>query len=139
MEFWFIVLFYHFIWKHDNSCKGRKNLKPIIIMSKVTTSDWAAWINLMPPLPTPGGTLHVTGIVDAHSKELAFLVKAVPQGTNPKILLLNLIVQNGIVPVDNPQRVHYTEPLLKKHQYNTVEIFYKKERIALIDEIKEIY
>jgi|SRR5687767_3674995 len=108
-------------------------------MSKVTTSDWAAWVNLMPPLPTPGGTLHVTGNVDTHSTDFAFLEKAVPQGINPKILMLNLIVETGIVPVKNPQRVHYTEPLAQKKQYQTVEIFYKQERIALIDEIKEVY
>lgn len=108
-------------------------------MSKVTTSNWTAWINLMPPLPTPGGTLHVTGDVDTHSSDFAYLSKAVPQGINPKILLLNLIVETGIVPATNPQKVHYTEALQKKDQYSSIEILHKGERVTVIDEIGEVH
>jgi hypothetical protein len=113
-------------------------LKPFI-MTNVTTTNWAAWVNLMPPRPTPGGTLHVTGDVDTHSTDFAYLEKANPQGINPKILLLNLIVETGIVPATNPQKVHYTEGLRQKDQYSRVEIFYKGERIVMIDEIKEVH
>lgn len=108
-------------------------------MANIPTSNWAAWINLMPPLPTPGGTLHVIGTVDTNSSDFAFLQKKVPQGTNPKILLLDLKVETGTIPAKNPQLVHYTESLTDKKQYHTVEIFYKQERIALIDEIKEVH
>jgi hypothetical protein len=108
-------------------------------MSKITTSNWTAWVNLMPILPTPGGTLHVTGDVDTHSADFSFLEKANPQGINPKILLLNLVVETGYVPATNPQKVHYTEGLQQKDQYTSIEIFYQGERIVMIDEIKEVH
>lgn len=108
-------------------------------MSNITTSNWAAWVNLMPPRPTPGGTLHVTGDVDTHSTDFAFLEKAIPQGTNIKILLLNLIVETGIVPATNPQKAHYTEGLQLKDQYTSVEVLYNGKRVVFIDEIKEAH
>jgi hypothetical protein len=108
-------------------------------MPAIITSNWSAWVNLMPPRPTPGGTLHVTGEVDTQSMDLAFLEKAIPQGINPAILLLNLVVVTGIVPVANPQKVHFTEGLAKSNQYTSVEILYKGDRIAVIDEIKEVH
>lgn len=107
--------------------------------TKITTRDWAAWVNLMPPLPTPGGTLHVTGEVDTHSTKFAFLKRAEPQGINPKILILDLMVQAGIVPAKNPQRVHYTEALKEKQQYTSVEIRYEGKVIAEIDHIEEVH
>lgn len=82
--------------------------------AKITTSDWAAWVNLMMPGPTPSGTLHVVGKVDTHSANFAFLEKAVPQGINPAILLLNLRTEIGIAPAANPQKVSYTEALSAK-------------------------
>jgi hypothetical protein len=108
-------------------------------MSKLTTSDWAAWVNLMPPRPTPGGTLHVTGDVDTHSADMAYLEKKIPQGINPKILLLDLKIVAGTAPAKNPQKVHYNEGLQQKDQYTSVEIYYEGERVAMIDEIKEVH
>jgi len=103
-------------------------------MPKIKTSDWNAWIDTMPVQPTPGGTLHVTGEVDAGSA-LAFLVKRQPQGINPQVLLLDLQVVNGIVPVKNPQQVHYRENLEKGQRYTEVDIFYQGQEEARITEI----
>jgi hypothetical protein len=113
------------------------NNKPFI-MANITTSNWEAWVNLMPPRPTPGGTLHVTGDVNTHSSDMAYLEKAIPQGKNPAILLLNLNTVAGTVPANNPQKVHYHEELQQKDQYSSIEILYEGERIAMIDEIKEV-
>ncbi len=105
-------------------------------MANITTSKWEAWINIMPIQPTPDGTLHVIGEVDTHSADFAFLEKAIPQGKNDKILLLNLKVETGIAPATNPQRVHYTEALQKKDQYTNIEILHKGKSIASIRDIK---
>lgn len=103
-------------------------------MPQVTTSDWAAWIDMMPIQPTPGGTLHVIGQVDAGTA-LAFLRKRQPQGFNPHILLLDLHVVNGIVPVKNPQQVHYSEGLDKDQRYTEVDIFFEGKEVGKITEI----
>ena len=105
-------------------------------MKKVTTSDWKAWVNKMPGPGTPHhNTLHVVGTVDTYSKDLAYLQKREPQGINPHILLLDLHVITGFVPVDNPQRVHYYENLAEEQSYKSIEIYYEGKREATIDEI----
>ncbi len=106
---------------------------------KITTSDWVAWINLMMPRPTPGGTLHVIGKADTHSVDFAFLEKAVPQGTNPSILLLNLRTETGIAPANNPQTVSYNEALSAKDQYSEVQVWYKGKLEATITKIEEVH
>jgi hypothetical protein len=108
-------------------------------MSNPTTSNWKAVVNLMPIRPTPGGTLTVTGDVDTHSTDLALLKKAVPQGINPKTLLLDLEVSTGTKPVTNPQKVHYTEGLIQEKQYTSVEILYEGKTVGVIDNIEEIH
>ncbi|MOA40199.1 hypothetical protein D3C78_1620510 [compost metagenome] len=97
-------------------------------MSKIETSDWSAIIDRksVPPV------LLVAGIVNAPDKMLAFLVKKVPQGFVKENLLLDLGIVNGIVPVNNPQPVTYTERLDKDVNYQSVEIFYEGERIEIV-------
>lgn len=107
--------------------------------TKITTSDWAAWVNLMMPRPTPGGTLHVVGTVDTHSADFAFLEKAVPQGKNPSILLLNLRTETGTAPAKNPQNVNYTEALQTKNQYREVQVWYNGKPEATITKIEEVH
>lgn len=107
--------------------------------AKITTSDWAAWVNLMMPGPTPSGTLHVVGKVDTHSANFAFLEKAVPQGINPAILLLNLRTETGIAPAANPQNVSYTEALSAKDQYSEVQVWCHGKLEATITKIEEVH
>jgi hypothetical protein len=72
------------------------------------SSDWYAWVNTMPPRPH---TLHVMGnVIVPNSNTVVNLVKAVPQGINPKILLLEVevdLASGG--DIDKQQKVHYSE------------------------------
>lgn len=106
-------------------------------MTQIITKDWKAWIDKQPVQPTPGGTLHVTGEVDTQSTDQARLVKKVPQGINPNILLLELEI-GGIVPAKNPQKVHYTDGL-QNETYTSIEIFYEENVIASITDIPEVH
>ena len=106
-------------------------------MSEIITRDWKAWINKQPVQPTPGGTLYITGEVDTQGTDEARLIKKIPQGINPAILLLE-IKAGGIVPAKNPQKVHYTEGL-QKLIYTSVEIFHNEEVIARITDIPETH
>jgi hypothetical protein len=105
---------------------------------KISTSHWKAWINMMPGphKPNRGIPLHVIGTVDTHNTDLAYLESRVPQGINPKILMLDLHVVTGIVPVHNPQQVHYTQYIKSKDTYNLIEIYYEGNRVAEIDHIE---
>lgn len=54
------------------------------------SSNWKAWLNVM---PGSGPTLHVTGDVTVPTGGYsAKLIGHVPQGFNPQILLLDLVV-----------------------------------------------
>lgn len=105
-------------------------------MSNVTTSKWEAWIDVMPgDMPS----LHVTAEVDTHSADMAILEKRMPQGINPKILLLDLKTFSGTKPETNPQQVKYTEEVHNTEVYEQVDVFYDDEVIASIKEIKVIH
>lgn len=74
----------------------------------VTTSDWYAWVNKMPPGPA---SFHVTGTVNLPTPGYdAKLVVASPQGFNPKELILDLVItpKPGVWPqVITPVSVRY--------------------------------
>jgi hypothetical protein len=82
---------------------------------------WKAWLDLMPP-GTP--TLHVTGkcIFPKHGYKVT-LKKAMPQGINPAILLLQKVVKppTGIV-IPTPQTVLVNFTLKTKTKYKAVTI-----------------
>lgn len=72
--------------------------------------DWHAWVNAMPPGPH---TLHVSGTVTVPNGDtLVKLARAVPQGFNPRILILNLELHNASASScnDTEVKVHYSEP-----------------------------
>ena len=102
-------------------------------MDNVTSSKWVAWINQEPLQPTNEGTLHVTGEVDSHSTKFAVLRKKNPQGINEKILLLEIKLYSGIIPVNNPQLLHYSEEL--ESTYSSIEIFYGSQKVTQIADI----
>lgn len=57
-------------------------------LESIANNDWAAWNDLMPPGPI---SLHVAGDIEVANPGIeAILVEAIPQGTNPDILLLDL-------------------------------------------------
>ncbi|MBZ0238498.1 MAG: hypothetical protein K8M05_39660 [Deltaproteobacteria bacterium] len=77
----------------------------------VTTSDWYAWVNKMPPGPA---SFHVTGLVKVPTPGYDVkLVPASPQGINPKELILDLVVtpRPGAWPqVVTPMSVRFDKP-----------------------------
>jgi hypothetical protein len=78
----------------------------------VDTADWYAWLDRMPVGP---GAFHVTGVVYLPSPGYeAMLVRAVPQGINPRELILDLKLTErpGIWPqVITPTSVRLDEEL----------------------------
>lgn len=104
-------------------------------MPNVATTNWQAWIKKRPAKPAAVITLHATAEADTDSEDFAFLVKRIPQGTNVKILMLDVKEENGIAAATNPQSIHYAESLRKSNQYSSIEIFWKGEKIK---EIKDI-
>lgn len=84
-------------------------------------SGWKAWLDLMPPSP---GTLHVTGKCrfPSHGYKVT-LKKAVPQGINPAILLLQKVVRPPTGPVIQiPETVEVKYQLKTKTKYTHVTI-----------------
>ena len=96
----------------------------------VATRDWYAWNNKMPPKPDD---FHIVGEVDVPNPGVdAELVPRVPQGTNPDILMLNLVLTQrpGIWPrVITPKQVRYDRVLVNS-DYTEVHIFCGDEVIA---------
>jgi hypothetical protein len=86
----------------------------------VKCGKWQAWLDTMPGPPTP--TLHVTGECLAPSASYKIkLVPAVPQGINPKILILKKVVTQGTgiqVPTKIP--VHYTKKTKIRYTHVTI-------------------
>lgn len=105
-------------------------------MSKVTTSNWEAWVDTM---PGDKPTLHVSADADTHSIDLAVLEKREPQGTNPEILLLDLKTFTGTKPESNPQQIHYKEELKNAEQYEQIDVYFSGELIKRIEEIKVVH
>ena len=90
-------------------------------------SDFAAWINLMPP---SSGQLIVTGkVVTTAGNKLPKLTAKTPQGINPKMLLLDLTIETtSDVGTDDvaPRDVRFEKPA-GKGQYTDVEVFFGGE------------
>ena len=86
--------------QHVLACDGTK------------TQNWTAWLDTRPPKPDH---LHVTGEVEVSNPGVqAILLKKVPQGINPEILLLDLhlVQQPGIWPaVISTAQARYDETL----------------------------
>lgn len=114
-----------------NDYKILKNKK----MENVTTSNWKAWISKN-ETASKNLKFQITGDVDTHSTDFAFLKKKAPQGFNPTILLLELKVEKGTIPAKNPQQVHYSQPVEKKMHYTAVDIIFKGKIIAQIKDIQ---
>jgi hypothetical protein len=102
------------------------------------TSNWKAVEDRQPP----GVRLKVTGTVTTtRSNQEPRLTKAIPQGINPAILLLDLtITTTGEVGNDvmGKRQVEYREEI-KAGQYTSVEVRYDGQRIAMIDPIEIIH
>lgn len=102
-------------------------------MTKPVTKAWHAWLDLMPGVQP---TLYLAGHVRTGAgNRVPKLAEAVPQGTNPAILILDLSIQTeGQVGTDDyafrPATFHKTAG---KGEYAQVEVRYEGDQIALLD------
>jgi hypothetical protein len=101
---------------------------PGVLQAVPATRDWYAWNDMMPPKPD---TFHVVGEVQVPNPGVdVLLVPRTPQGINPKILLLNLILvqRSGLWPhLVVWKRAHYEKV---NADYESVQIFSGDEVIA---------
>ncbi|MGC2780234.1 MAG: hypothetical protein WA418_31805 [Bradyrhizobium sp.] len=95
------------------------------------TRNWKAWQDLqVGPGKTP--TLYVTGQVETtNTNQTPHLKEHVPQGTNPKILLLNLtITTSGVGNAVVAWRDVRFEKKIKKDQYSSVDILWDGKSVG---------
>jgi hypothetical protein len=104
----------------------------IVSCKNAETQDWYAWIDTTPPQPDE---LHVIGEIKVGNPGIyAVLRKRVPQGINPRILLLDLhlIQKPGIWPqIVTCIAVRYDAVIIGRG-YTQVDVLYKGELIAQI-------
>ena len=101
------------------------------------TRDWYAWNNLMPPKPDD---FHIVGEVQVGNPGIvAKLFPKEPQGINPDILLMDLVLVQQ--PGNWPQVVTWVtaryDKILINSTYKRVEIFCEGNKIADV-EVKDV-
>ncbi|MBM3552343.1 MAG: hypothetical protein FJX45_11350 [Alphaproteobacteria bacterium] len=100
-----------------------KEIKEASIVKADTHQGWHAWIDLQPPGPPK---IHVVGDVLVPNPGVeAYLLYRWPQGFNPYILLLELVLfqRPGIWPqVLSLSEVHFKK-VVGLYKYKTVQIF----------------
>ena len=100
------------------------------------TKDWKAWIDTMPPGP---GHLTVIGEVDVGNiASSAHLKETVPQGINPKILMLDLTItlDGEGYPKKIYKQARFDKPA-RAGQYTSVDIMWEGSKIADM-EVEEV-
>ena len=90
--------------------------------NKSQCAGWNAWYNIQPPGPK---TLHVAGVCTLKIGSKAKLVPHVPQGINPQIYILDLIITPPKTPHNSnivlPKEVHYTEKTDTRYESADIE------------------
>jgi len=116
----------------------RGKSKPPVVDPGVQIIKFEAWVDTQPIQPTPGGTLNVS--LDYNSNDHGFhsLTPVVPQGINPKILLLELTHSSELIFILNPRHNNYSQGLSETNQYSSIELFYGGEKIGSVDKIPVI-
>jgi hypothetical protein len=95
-------------------------------------ATWNAWINKMPP---PPDTLHVRGQVTVPNPGVdVFLYRKEPQGINPAILLLDLVLvqQPGIWPQVVVTKAATYEEVGRNLSYATVSVLSGDTEVASV-------
>jgi hypothetical protein len=102
------------------------------------TTNWTAVEDRQPP----GVRLKVTGTVTTtRGNQEPQLTKAIPQGINPAILLLDLSIEtSGDIGPDvmGKRDVEFNEEI-KAGQYTSIDIRFGGTTIKVIDEIKAVH
>lgn len=107
-----------------------KNITESSLVEVTESKDWYSWINLMPP---PPNDFHVVGEVLVGNPGIeAVLTPRQPQGINPTILLLDLILIQR--PGFWPQVLTWVparyDKVVKDNPYNSVTVFSGSDAIA---------
>lgn len=97
------------------------------------TQNWKAWQDLQPGPGSP--KLLVTGRVEVtNTNQAARLKERVPQGINPRILMLDLtITSSGPGNTVTTWKDARFETGIEKNQYSNVDILWEGKNIAHID------
>ncbi len=98
-------------------------------------NEWRSWIDLQPPVQSPGGTLYVTGQIHAGDEKIQYdLAKASPQGTNTKELILEVLPSptKGSVEIE----LRYEEKLDQKDKHTSVRVRVEGRPDIVISEIE---
>jgi hypothetical protein len=99
-------------------------------MSKINSRNWAAYENRQPPFDPSAVQFYVIGQVETtNSAKKPILRRAIPQGFNPKILILNLTIEDsgGIGTTDINYRDTRFDDQIGEGQYSDVQIMYESE------------
>lgn len=98
----------------------------------VTTRDWRAWVNLMPPKPDD---LHVVGEVLVPNPGVEpLLTPRIPQGINPAILMLDLLLlqRGGIWPQVLVWRTARYDKIVEGVPYEQVQVMCGSDTLATV-------
>jgi hypothetical protein len=108
------------------------NTEQLVEDKQAETHDWYAWLDTTPPKPDE---LHVIGEITVGNPGIAAVLrKRIPQGINPRILLLDLhlMQQPGMWPqIVTCLAVRYDAVIIGRG-YTEVDVLYKGELIAQI-------
>ncbi len=102
-------------------------------MAAPNTRNWSAWENRQPPVDPAATPFIVTGEVETNNGAIVPELKpAVPQGINPKILILELSLRNtgGVGTTDINYRKARWETKVRQGQYISVEISWEGESVG---------
>lgn len=102
---------------------------------KIILNHAEAWVDVMPVQPTAGGTLHVVVELNSDNHGRNFLKKVVPQGINPRILLLEIKISPNDIFIPNTQHATYVEGLDQSDQFTSIEIQFDGSVITDISSI----
>jgi hypothetical protein len=108
---------------------------------KVSTTDGIqiiraeAVLDMEPMHPAQDGTLTVSLDYNSNNHGFHNLRKAMPQGINPRILLLELTNEPEDIFIFNPRHSTYSQGNTAEGQYTSIEILYEGALVATITSI----
>lgn len=105
----------------------------VVPCGRIETKEWFAWNNQMPPKPDD---FHIVGQAKVPNPGVeVMLVPRVPQGTNDKVLLMNLILiqKPGVWPqIVTWMQARY-DKVLPSAEYERVDVFCDDKIISSVD------
>jgi hypothetical protein len=95
-----------------------------------------AWVNTEPKQPTTGDTLVVNVTYNSNNPGFHSLHPLVPQGINPKILMLEITDSIEMIYIFNPRHSSYSVGLQAAGQYSSIELYYEGKKVGSINKIQ---